>query len=383
MTFPLLLLVVAVQAAPAPPQALELREELRIGSVDTPPYLLTEVGDLAVANGQVFVAQPKDGQVRVFDTAGRFIRAVGRQGEGPGEFRSIASIGVRADTLWVVDRYNARVTAVDLEGRVLDTRQVQGLVVPGAGRPLTPNAILGGGFFLGVTRVEGGSAGTQSDDAELVLQMDTSGRVTGKFAEHDITGALGRIMTGRRALHFTRPLRGSGLTRWSTDGSLVGLLDQRSPRSSAADSFRITLLRSPRDTVYSRWYRFQPAPVTRVIADSIRQVNFRELAEIGINRLLAQRVIEDSLGIPNFLPAVREFVIGLDGTVLVGREAGEGERSWLVLNRRGDFVAHFSAPAALKVLDFGGGSVWGTIRDDLDVPYVVRFRLLRAAAPGG
>ena len=378
---PLLLLAASDPAhAQAGVQRWSLEPELRIGSIDTPPDLLTEVGDLAVAAGRVFVAQPQDRQVRVFDTAGRFIGVIGRDGAGPGEFRSFASIGVRSDTLWVVDRFNARVTVMDLKGVVLDARQVQGPVVPGAGRPLAPTAVLSGGSFLATARVQGGVSGARSADAEFVQQIDTSGAVTGKFGEHDLAGSLGRVVIGTRALHFTHPLRTPGLTAWSSDGSLVALLSQRAPASGAADSFQITLFRSPRDTVYSRWYRFDPVPVTGEVRDSIRAEQLETFSALGFNRLLARRVIEDSIPLPAFQPPVRHLVTSSDGRVLVGREAaGQAERSWLVLNRRGDFVAHFWAPAGLEVRELVDTRVWGTVCDELDVPYVVRYRLVRAS----
>lgn len=40
------------------------------------------------APGEFLLAEPREGQVNVYDTAGRLRRVVGRRGEGPGEFRA-------------------------------------------------------------------------------------------------------------------------------------------------------------------------------------------------------------------------------------------------------------------------------------------------------
>jgi hypothetical protein len=42
--------------------------------------------------GNVYIEDASDMAIKVFDRAGRFLRAIGRRGEGPGEFTSIRYI---------------------------------------------------------------------------------------------------------------------------------------------------------------------------------------------------------------------------------------------------------------------------------------------------
>jgi hypothetical protein len=53
---------------------------------DAVPDGFTTVGTVVVGPGKrVYVAQPKDNVVHMFDSTGRFVRSIGAKGAGPGE----------------------------------------------------------------------------------------------------------------------------------------------------------------------------------------------------------------------------------------------------------------------------------------------------------
>jgi hypothetical protein len=93
-----------------------------------PPELdsaeLANPQDLAIGDdGTLFVVEPKPAVIKVFDKSGRLIRTIGREGDGPGEFRS-AYIAVRGDTLVVQDARNSRATSFNWRtGAVLSERR--------------------------------------------------------------------------------------------------------------------------------------------------------------------------------------------------------------------------------------------------------------------
>ena len=69
--------------------------------------------DLAIADdGSVLVVDSRPTQVKVYGPDGRLRRIIGREGSGPGEFRS-GYAAVRGDTLVVQDPQNARATTFD------------------------------------------------------------------------------------------------------------------------------------------------------------------------------------------------------------------------------------------------------------------------------
>ena len=67
---------------------LELKEELSIGGPDAQgDYAFGLAQDVVVDDaGSIYVLDQRNSQVKVFDASGRYLRTIGRQGQGPGEF---------------------------------------------------------------------------------------------------------------------------------------------------------------------------------------------------------------------------------------------------------------------------------------------------------
>lgn len=74
------------------------------------PGELFDPADIAMNQaGEIFVLDQKPSVAKVFDASGAYLRSIGHEGDGPGEFR-IGFVAVRGDTLVVQDPRNARVT---------------------------------------------------------------------------------------------------------------------------------------------------------------------------------------------------------------------------------------------------------------------------------
>src|SRR5438132_1487933 len=85
---------------PAPASQLHrLVEEMRIAPSVDDTTLFTEVATFAVDRaGRFWVYDSQANTIFLFDRAGKLIRRVGRQGSGPGEFRSVNSIVATGDS---------------------------------------------------------------------------------------------------------------------------------------------------------------------------------------------------------------------------------------------------------------------------------------------
>ncbi len=70
------------------------------------------------ASGRIYVADSKPEVIKVFGPDGRFLHTIGREGEGPGEFKA-AYLAVRGSTLVVHDPRLARTSTFDTSGTLL------------------------------------------------------------------------------------------------------------------------------------------------------------------------------------------------------------------------------------------------------------------------
>lgn len=95
--------------------AWRVEEVLRIGGEDgTGPDTFGSLGALAVDSARrIYVFDALAQHVQIFEADGRHLRTIGREGAGPGEFRSVIGMQFALDgTLWAVDAGNARYTTL-------------------------------------------------------------------------------------------------------------------------------------------------------------------------------------------------------------------------------------------------------------------------------
>lgn len=112
---------------------LALDEDLSIGQDgEKPEYVFSRIGGLAVdGQGNIYAVDTREATVRVFDRDGRYIRTIGRKGQGPGETQYPIFIQTTAQgELAVYDYSAARMLFYSLDGTYLRQKATSRPMLP-------------------------------------------------------------------------------------------------------------------------------------------------------------------------------------------------------------------------------------------------------------
>ncbi len=106
-------------------ETLQLRELWRVGGEDD-EILLGRIEQAAAdAAGNVYLLDQQLAQVHVYSPAGNYLRALSREGEGPGEVRRPSGMVFMPDgSLGLLQTFPGKIVRVDLEGNPLPTLEL-------------------------------------------------------------------------------------------------------------------------------------------------------------------------------------------------------------------------------------------------------------------
>ena len=121
-----------MKPAPPPgvPTKIRLERDLILGAGSGEEEIFSEITAVAVDKDEtIYVVDSKEARIKVFDREGRFLRAFGGKGQGPGEFVRPFGIFISPkDEILVDDSARRRITVFSREGNFL--RNASALPVP-------------------------------------------------------------------------------------------------------------------------------------------------------------------------------------------------------------------------------------------------------------
>lgn len=322
----------------------------------TTPFLLPE--------GSLVVPLETAGVIRLFDANGEFLEALGRPGEGPGEFRRLSTAWPRGDTIEAYDTRLARVTRF-LPGGSIATVPIE----QGAGARVVPGALTDGWVLSRVA----GPIGDGVRDRVAFVRASATGSYLGEVA------SLGGIER-----HFTPGFSGPGplsfVTRSVVAGDRIYLAETEMPR--------IQVLNPSGEL--EREIVWQPAPLPtpeRALQLIVDSAVVRSVTQPGPP--IEERIA--AFPATNQVPSFWDMRVDERGFVWVqpfepGRHSvwyswlRGGSRSWgpwSVFSPDGVPVGTIVIPEGLTVTQISDTTVVGVYFDELGVEFVHAYRLER------
>jgi hypothetical protein len=363
---------------------LALAETVRIGVVEgEPAYQFHDIADLDVGrDGTLVVFDEGSHSLRLFDGAGRFIRAIGRQGEGPGEFRggrtAQYSVGLWGDTVVLAE------SSRGVRFSVFDTA---GVLVHTARGPDSPYFFRDASVILdsGVLRV------TVSHLPDV--GWDEAGEVATTLTVHEIdlasarvgpelTGVPGRLVSSLgdgtdfpRAIPYFEPsplaalVPGGILTTPAVDYEIRVLGPDGTPRRIVRRRYEPTPLAGDFRDQLER--ALPPSPMTDLmLARSPRVATLPPIDRLAATReggFWVRR--KDRTSDP--LDDIRRAFLSFDGT-------DPSPAIWEGFDPDGVYLGTVTLPEGFTPHAWGPDWVAGVTEDELDVEYVVRMAIREA-----
>jgi hypothetical protein len=333
-------------ASGAPPWRLV--EELRIGRVDGEGAdVFGRIRNVFPdASGRIWVMDSGARELHLFDADGAFLRTVGRSGDGPGEISSNSCAYAGPDgEIWVEG--GGRLQRFDTAGvllggtaitrncsRTLWTSDGRFLVFTGAGsvehRMTAAGELVAGDTFPAPSLPDAPTVTWRLPGARITLRDAVPFWPVAMWAESN---------TG---------------DRWISDGG--GPYAFRS-ESLAGDT--LLLVERP----------YEPFP----IEDATREEGSRREGWVADEPYSTDQV-------PRVYPPFDRIAPATDGTIWIFRTAAGGTSAVDVFAPDGVYLGAAGLPADFDRMDVRvvtGEHMYGIARDDLDVEYVVRLRIVR------
>jgi hypothetical protein len=345
---------------------LSAAPELEIGLADGPvEYQFEEIAGLVpLSGGRWAVADGGASEIRVYDAAGRFIRAAGRPGDGPGEYRRLTAIGAGpGDTLWVYDFGARRFTVLDPALLVARTVTLAGDLANVDGVALLPD----GGFLVREywsSRPATTLALGLRRNPAAVARVDRAGRVRDTTVLVPGREVLISSEAGRAVMSAPLAARAASVA-WTVDQVVVGDQTTFELRVYSLDGgLRRVVRRVGLDL------RLDPGAVARALD--------ARLAGLPPGQRPARRIELEALPRPATRPAYGDVLADGAGRIWAAVWVPAGDApAWTVFDADGRLLGDVPMPPGFTPRWIGDDLVAGVQRDDLGVERVRVYRIGR------
>ncbi|HEX2167148.1 MAG TPA: 6-bladed beta-propeller [Longimicrobiales bacterium] len=356
----------------APQWRIDARPELVIGTRGGPATSTFSniTNAFRLADGTIVVGDMDSRQIRMFDSDGAHMRTIGREGGGPGEFRSLWRVWRESDRILGLDG-SGRIHAFRFDGEYLETAQP---LVSSSGARIRPHGFLANGVPIG---------------SFLELAPDVP---TGRSLA---AGTLVKVMAGdivplaRYPSHVVIKHPGQRPTHLVYGPeAVVGVLPDRVcigyPRAYEFHCFdeggRLRTI-----TRRENW-------PSRTVTEGDREIYFAGIdqANPGERGASYRQQVRETTDFASELPAYGRFVVASEtGELWIGpmipqdqtlgllNVTSDEPTRWSVFSPDGLWLSEIVLPGRFHLTDAGSNYVLGVSRDEFDIERIVMFRLLR------
>jgi hypothetical protein len=331
-------------------------------------YQLNRVLDaLRLPDGSILVGNSGSGEIRVFDPAGRFVRSIGRVGNGPGEFGEMSSVRVtRAEdgSLLGYDNGNLRLHHFDSSGTYVRTIRIES--TSDGLRAFYQGSFSDGSWLTLASRPElRNEPGAYLRSSQQFVRFSTEGKPLNLLRR--VEGRTRFVHKYGDIVHYpfvpftAEPLARAFRDRLFIVGSRASEAEERDLEGRLVRVFRLDV---PLERSADAFPRYRDASLASM--DSVQRARYDHF--YGLNHPL-----------PETVPAFQSLLVDDEGSLWLERYRlpGDAESRWEVVARDGTWLGQIVAPPRLRLYQVGRDFVLGRHLDSLGVERVRVHKLTR------
>ena len=321
------------------------------------PVLFSRVDQLqADENGNLFAADSGEKIIYVIDSNGDPVTTIGRNGAGPGEFRSIFSLSYNSGILYVLD-YNLqrfqRFSSDTYEPVLISDLTPSQWDISGENTAVFPYRLeaYDDGSLMGIFNYL-----TFEMDKLLLYQVNRDGNVASdRLADLDYIRHLRDPVESGRA--YYDPFGGRGLISISNEGRIF---------YAWSEDFLIQVMDNEGNDLYAFYY-----PIEKAELENTEALNFYGT---GPSVESFQRTIRSD-GIPDYWRAIEHMIVDDENRIWVSVITNDPDTyDWWVMNDQGELLSKFIWPRTRVVKEVKNDILYAIETDeDTGVQQVVAY----------
>ena len=348
--------------------AVDTVPSFELGASGNAPELFAGVMTvLRQASGNVVVANTNPPELRVFDSNRRYVRTIGRKGQGPGEFEDISNAIARpGDSIAVLDRRLRRISTFSAEGRLTGTIPFS---PPFATSPFNVRiySLSDGSIVIGYAE-----APSMEPSPKPVSVYEHVARYTSAGVQRN---AVGRFFAGEFFLQTAPPTMG-GRALWNRAFGRNGVVAVAGTSIYEGDASSFEIRRHAATGALAETIRIQepmppvtPADIARYKRDGVAQAS-------ADSRPVAERRVNE-MPYPSSFPAYRRMLVDARERIWLEMYPYPvpTQNRWLIVDRAARTVQRVWLPMRFVPHVVGTSDILGVWTDGDGVERVRAYRL--------
>jgi hypothetical protein len=212
-----------------------------------------------------------------------------------------------------------------------------------------------------------------------VLRTDWSGNVLDTLALlSPLEGLV--FQSGTKYLVRAQPFQWLPILEPGPNGRRVFIVDFPEQRDGDSAAVHVTAFDQGGGQLYLTELHVARTRISQAVADSVYDAAARSMERSGGWTLRqAEQAAHDQIRMPSAYAPVTAAVAASDGSLWL-RLWGQPKdrRTWVVLDPSGTQNARVVTPPGVSIRAVNEGTVWGVEYDELDVPYIMEYRIQRS-----